>query len=237
MSGMSHFSLSVWLTSLSVTMSRPIHVAANGIVSFFFVTYPLVPQMVKNLPAMQKTQVWSLDQEDNLENGMATHSSILAWRILWREEPGGLQSKGYQRVGHDWVTLHFHTLLYLKWIKPTRYYCIEQGTLLKFMWQPGWELKEEFGGECLHVSTRLRSLHAGQEATVRTGHGTIDWFQIGKGVRQGCILAPCLFNSYAENIMRNAGLEEAQAAMKIARLSITSDMQMTPPLWQKVKRN
>ena len=84
----------------------------------------------------------------------------------------------------------------------------------------------------------LRNLYAGQEATVRTGHGTTDWFQIGKGVRQGCILSPWLFNLYAEYIMRNAGLEEAQAGIKIAgEISITSDMQMTPPLWQKVKRN
>ena len=63
----------------------------------------------------------------------------------------------------------------------------------------------------------LRNLYAGQEATVRTGHGTTDWFQIGKGVSQGCVLSPCLFNLYAEYIMRNAGLEEAQAAIKIAR--------------------
>ena len=84
----------------------------------------------------------------------------------------------------------------------------------------------------------LRNLYAGQEATFRTGHGTTDWFQTGKGVRQGCILSPCLFNLYAEYIMRNAGLEEPQAGIKIARrISITSDMQMTPPLWQKVKRN
>ena len=62
----------------------------------------------------------------------------------------------------------------------------------------------------------LRNLAAGQEATVRTGHGTTDWFQVGKGVRQGCILSPCLFNLYAEYIMRNAGLEEAQAGLKIA---------------------
>ena len=72
---------------------------------------------------------------------------------------------------------------------------------------------------------------------------SIDWFQIGKGVRQGCILSPCLFNLYAEYIMRNAGLEEAQAGIKrgfdlyCREKSITSDMQMTPPLWQKVKRN
>ena len=85
----------------------------------------------------------------------------------------------------------------------------------------------------------LRNLYAGQEATVRNGHGTTDWFQIGKEVCRGCILSPCLFNFYAEYIMRNAGLEETQAGIKIAgrEISITSDMQMTPPLWQKVKRN
>ena len=85
----------------------------------------------------------------------------------------------------------------------------------------------------------LSDLYAGQEATVRTGHGATDWFQIGKGVHQGCILSPCLFNFYAEYIMRNYGLEEAQAGIKIARgeISVTSDMQMTPPLWQKAKRN
>ena len=84
----------------------------------------------------------------------------------------------------------------------------------------------------------MRNLYAGQEATVRTGHGTTDWFQIGKGVYQGCILSLCLFNLYAEYIMRNAGLEEAEAGIKIAERNIkTSDMQMTPPLWQKVKRN
>ena len=66
----------------------------------------------------------------------------------------------------------------------------------------------------------LRNLYAGQEATVRTGHGTTDWFQIGKGVRQGCILSPCLFNSYAEYIMRNTGLEEVQGEIKIAGRSI-----------------
>ena len=89
-----------------------------------------------------------------------------------------------------------------------------------------------------HLSCLLRNLYAGQEAIVRTGHGTTEWFQTGKGVRQGCILSPCLFNLYAEYIMRNAGLEEAQAGIKIAgEISITSDMQMTPPLWQKAKRN
>ena len=71
-----------------------------------------------------------------------------------------------------------------------------------------------------HLTCLLRNLYAGQEATVRTGHGMTDWFQIGKGVRQGCILLPCLFNFYAEYIMRNAGLEEAQAGIKIAGRSI-----------------
>ena len=84
-------------------------------------------------------------------------------------------------------------------------------------------------------------MYAGQEATVSTGHGTIDWFKIGKGVHQGCILSPCLFNFYAEYIIQNAGLEEAQVGIKIAGrnldFSITSDMQMTLPLWQKVKKN
>ena len=71
-----------------------------------------------------------------------------------------------------------------------------------------------------HLTCLLRSLYAGQEAAVRTGHGTTDWFQIGKGVRQGCILAPCLFNLYAEYIMRNAGLDEAQTGIKIAGRNI-----------------
>ena len=87
-----------------------------------------------------------------------------------------------------------------------------------------------------HLVCLLRNLYAGQEAIARNGHGTTDWFQIGKGVCQGCILSPCLFNLYAENIMRNAGLEEAQAGIKIARRNINnSDMQMISPLWQKVK--
>ena len=73
-----------------------------------------------------------------------------------------------------------------------------------------------------HLICLLRNLYAGQEATVRTGNGTTDWFQIGKGVRQGCILSSCLFNIYAEYIMRNAGLEEAQAGLKIAMRNINN---------------
>ena len=89
-----------------------------------------------------------------------------------------------------------------------------------------------------HLTCLLRIMYAGQEATVRTGHGTTDWFQIGKGVHQGCILSPCLFNFYAEYIMRNTGLEEAQAGIRLlGEISVTSYMQMTPSLGQKVKKN
>ena len=73
-----------------------------------------------------------------------------------------------------------------------------------------------------HMTCLLRNWYAGQQATVKTGHGTTDWFQIGKGVRQGCTLSPCLFNLYAEYIMRNAGLEEAQTGIKIARRNINN---------------
>ena len=100
-----------------------------------------------------------------------------------------------------------------------------------------WKVLKEMGIPD-HLICLLRNLYAGQEATVRTGHGTTDWFLIGKGVRQGCILSPCLFNLYAEYIMRNAGLEEHKLESRLpGEISITSDMQMTPPLWQKVKRN
>ena len=84
-----------------------------------------------------------------------------------------------------------------------------------------WKILQEMGTPD-HLACLLRKLCAGQEATVRTGHGTTDWFQIGKGVCQGCILSPCLFNLYAEYIMRNTGLDEAQARIKIARRNINN---------------
>ena len=100
-----------------------------------------------------------------------------------------------------------------------------------------WKILKEMGIPD-HLICLLRNLYAGQEAIVRTGYGTTDWFQIGKGARQGCILSPCLFNLYAEYILRNAVLEEAQLESRFpGEISITSDMQMTPPLWQKVKKN
>ena len=91
--------------------------------------------------------------------------------------------------------------------------CVDRATLWKILKE--MEIPDHF--TCL-----LRNLYAGQEAAVRTGHGTTDWFQIGKGVRQGCILSPCLFNLYAEYIMTNAGLDEAQAGIKIARRNINN---------------
>ena len=100
-----------------------------------------------------------------------------------------------------------------------------------------WNILQEMGIQD-HLTCLLRNLYVGQEATVSTGHGTTDWFQIGKGVRQGCILSPCLLNLYAKYIMRNAGLEEAQAGINIARGNISNLRYADDTtLWQKVKRN
>ena len=89
-----------------------------------------------------------------------------------------------------------------------------------------------------HLNCLLRNLYAGQEGTVRTGHGKTEWFQIGKGIRQGCILSPCLFKLHAEYIIRNAGQHEAQLESRLlGEISISSDMEKTPPLWQKAKKN
>ena len=100
-----------------------------------------------------------------------------------------------------------------------------------------WKILKEMGIPD-HLTCLLRNLYAGQEATARAGHGTTDWFQIGKGIHQGCILSPCLFNLYAEYIMRNAGWKKHKLESTLPEeISITSDMQMTPPLWQRVKMN
>ena len=89
-----------------------------------------------------------------------------------------------------------------------------------------------------HLIFLLRNLYAGQEATVRTGHGITDWFKIGKGVHQGCVLSPCLFNLYAEYIREILGWRKHKLESRLpGEISLTSDMQMMPPLWQKAKRN
>ena len=100
-----------------------------------------------------------------------------------------------------------------------------------------WKIPKKMG-ILDHLTRFLRNLHAGQQTTVRTRHGKTDWFQIGKGVCQSCILSPCLFNFYAEYIMRNAGLDEAQAGIKIAGRNINNLRNVdNTTLWQKVKRN
>ena len=98
-----------------------------------------------------------------------------------------------------------------------------------------WKILKDMGIPD-HLTCLLKNLYAGQEATVRTGHGITDWFQIGKGIHQGCILSPCLFNLYAEYIMRNTGLEEAQAGIKISRRNINNIRYADDTnLWQKAK--
>ena len=100
-----------------------------------------------------------------------------------------------------------------------------------------WKILQDMGIPD-HLTCLLRNLYAGQEATVRTGQRTMDWFKIEKGVHQGSILSSCLFKLYTEYLMQNDRLDEAQAGIKISGRNIkTSDMQMTPPLWQRVKRN
>ena len=106
------------------------------------------------------------------------------------------------------------------------------------MWiTTNWRILKEMGIPD-HLTYLLRNLYASQEATVRTGHGTTDWFQIGKGVQQGCILSPCLFNLYAEYIVRMLDWKKHKLKSRFpGEISITSDTQMTPPLWQKGKKN
>ena len=168
---------------------------------------------------------------------MATHSSILAWRIPGTGEPGGLPSMGLHRVGHaeshsssilplclsnsdpHYLLLFHHEQarefqknIYFCFIDYAKAFdCVDHNKL--------WKILEEVGIPDV-MTCLLRNLCAGQEATVRTGHETTDWFQIGTGIGQGCILSPCLFNLYAEYIMRNAGLNEAKAGIKIAGRNI-----------------
>ena len=121
----------------------------------------------------------------------------------------------------------FQKNIYLYFIEYTKAFdCVDHNKL--------WKILKEMGIPD-HLTCLLRNLFAGQEETVRTRHGT-DWFQIGKGVHQGCILSPCLFNLYAEHVMRNAGLDKHKLESRLlGEISMTTDMQMPPSLWQKVK--
>ena len=109
--------------------------------------------------------------------------------------------------------------------------------LLTVWIQTNWKILKEMGVPD-HLTCLLRNLYVGQEATVRTKHGNNGLFQIGKGVCQGCIMSPCLYNLHAEYIMGNARLDEAQVGIKLlGEISVISYMQMTPPLWPKAKKN
>ena len=134
----------------------------------------------------------------------------------------------------SWKKQEFQKNIYFCFIDYAKAFdCVDHNKLWKIPFRTSFKM-----GIPDHLTCLLRNLYAGQEATVRTGHGTTDWFQIGKGVCQGCILLPCLFNFYAEYIMRNAGLEEAQAGINIAGRNINNLRYADDTtLWQKVKRN
>ena len=183
---------------------------------------------------------------------MATHSSVLAWRIPWTEGFERYSPQGHKELDttdrlymncelqdvQTWfrkgrgirdqiANIHWTIekarelqkniyICFIDFIKA--FDCVDHNKL--------WTVLKKMGIPD-HLTCLLRNLYAGQEATVRTGHGPTDWFQIIKRVCQGCIFSPCLFNLYAEYIMRNTGLDESRL---LGEISITSDMQMTPPL-------
>ena len=127
--------------------------------------------------------------------------------VLEKEEEPEIK---LQTSAGSWKKQEFQKNIYFCFIDYAKAFdCVDHNKL--------WKILKEMGRPD-HLTCHLRNLYAGREATVRTGHGTTDWFQIGKGEGQGCILLPCLFNLYAEYIMRNARLEEAQAGIKISRI-------------------
>ena len=133
-------------------------------------------------------------------------------------------------VGSSKKAREFQKNIYFRFIDYVKVFdCVDHNKL--------WEILQEMGIPD-HLTCLLRNLYAGQEAKVTTGRGITDWFQIGKRIHQGCTLSPCLLNLYAEFIMQNARLNEAQLESRLLReLSIASDIQITSHLWQKVKRN
>ena len=151
-----------------------------------------------------------------------------------RERPDVQAGFSKSRGSRDQIANICWIIKKAKELQKNTYFCF-MPKLLTVWITTNWKILKEMGIPD-HLTHLLRNLYAGQEATVRTGHRT-DWFQIGKGVRQGCILSPCLFNLYAEYIMRNAGLNHKLESRLLEEISITSDMQMTPPLRQKMKRN
>ena len=159
------------------------------------------------------SHLWPISREGN---GTPLQYSCL--ENQWMEEPGMKKQESSRKNIYFWFIDYARA-----------FDCVDHNKL--------WKILKEMGIQD-HLTWLLRNLYAGQEATIRTGHGTTDWFQIRKGVCQGWILSPCLLNFYAEYIMRNAGLKKHKLESRLpGEISITSDMQMTPPLWQKVKRN
>ena len=154
---------------------------------------------------------------------------------LWDVQAGFRKGKGTRNkiAKNQWIikkvrkiqkNIYFCSIDYVK-----AFNCVDDNKL--------WKILQEMGIPD-HLSCLLRNRYTRQEAKVRSGHGTADWFQIGKRDYQHCTLSPCLFNLYTEYITRNAGLEETHLESRLpGKISITSDMQMKPPLWQKVKRN
>ena len=153
---------------------------------------------------------------------------------LLEVQPGFRKGRGTrdQIANIHWITgkgREFQKNIYFCFIDYTKSLCVDHNKL--------WKILQEMGIPD-PLTCLLRNLYAGQEGTVRIRHETTDYFQIGKGVRQGCIFSPCLFNFYAEYIMLNARLDEHKLESRLqGEISIASDMQMTPPLWHKAKRN
>ena len=153
-------------------------------------TFLLIFIKVQNSPSQASAihELWTSDVQAGFRKGRGTRDLIpnIRWIIK--------KAREFQK------NIYFCFIDYAK-----AFYCVDHNKL--------WKILKEMGIPD-HLTCLLRNLYAGQEATVRIGHGTTDWFQIGKGVHQGCILSPCLFNLYAEYIMRNAGLEKARAGIK-----------------------
>ena len=165
-------------------------------------------EKVKCLPAMQETRVRSLGQEDLLETEMATHCSTMPGKFHGQRIQVGYRPWRHKESDMT-EQLHF-TFALLTTPKP-----------LAVWITTNWKILQEMGIP-ENLACLLGNLYVSQKGTLRTGHGTTDWFQIGKGICQGCILSPCLFDLYAEYIMWNARLGEAQAGIKIAGRNINN---------------
>ena len=150
---------------------------------------------------------------------MAPHSSTLAWRIPWMEKPGGLQSMGLLRVGHDWSDLAAAEKA--RELRKSICFTDHMKAFDSMDHNKLWKTLKEMGIPD-YLTWPPRNLYTGKEATVRPRHRTKDWLQIGKGVWQGCLSSPCLFNLHAEYILWNAGLDEVQAGIKISRRNINN---------------